>query len=58
MPKISQSQFIQEYYKWANELEFNKLWELAIPCKCEDEDCKGWAMINVSQIKTHLDLYS
>jgi hypothetical protein len=53
---MTQSEFIADYgYKDL----FDNGRRLALPCKCGEEDCKGWASVSNDPIslKAHTDLY-
>lgn len=30
----------------------------ALPCACDDEDCKGWAMVGEDLVDSHMKLYA
>lgn len=54
-----QSEFIKKYCEKSNitEERANELGLFAMPCDCEDEDCKGWAMVTKEGLKAHVELY-
>lgn len=59
MKKITQSEFIRQYCDKSNisEDELNRLGQLAVPCDCGEDDCRGWAMISRENLQSQIDLY-
>lgn len=39
------------------EKQLEELGLFAIPCSCEQSDCRGWAMITMENIRNHIKLY-
>lgn len=61
MAKLTKEEFKKEYcaksgITWD---ELSKT-QIVLPCSCNYEDCKGWAMVSNEplNIKAHMDLYS
>ena len=57
---MNKEQFIEYYFEGSEELKEEMLSEMiAMPCKCHDPECKGWAMVNNNElsINAHIDLY-
>lgn len=57
---MTQSEFIKLYCERSNitEEQLNELGQFAVPCDCKQtEDCKGWAMLSMENLKSHIELY-
>lgn len=56
---MNQLEFIKTYCKKSNITpdDLMKFNQVAVPCACGEKDCKGWCMINKSDLKIHVDLY-
>jgi len=56
---MTQSEFIKKYCegKKITEKQLNDLGTFSIVCDCEEEDCKGWAMISRERLKDQVELY-
>ena len=56
---MTQSEFIKQYCLKSNitEEKLNNLWEFAIPCNCWDVKCSWFAMVNIANLKHHINLY-
>ena len=55
-----QTEFIKQYCENSNMTE-RQLFDMglfAIPCDCEEDNCKGWAMIAREAFDFRLNLYS
>lgn len=55
-----QAEFIKMYCKNSkvSEEELFDLGLIAVPCNCNEDECRGWAMISKKNIKDHIELYT
>jgi hypothetical protein len=60
MSEITKEQFINNYCSKSRMTreQFDKNL-VALPCKCDSEDCKGWAAVfnDEMSVKIHFELY-
>ena len=65
--RVSRTEFIEGYAKrsgisaeWAplGFIEVGGAVRIALPCGCEEEKCKGWAMVSADSVSSHLELYA
>jgi len=57
---MTQSEFIKIYCGFAQieERILNECGTSAIPCTCGLDDCLGWAMVGIDNLKDHCNLYA
>ena len=56
---MTQSEFIKRYCSLSGitEESLNELSTSSVICHCDQEECPGWAMVSVSNLKDHCALY-
>jgi hypothetical protein len=49
---------IADYSVDGEEVRFDGGTMLALPCACDDEDCRGWVMASPDDRKWHMEAYA